>query len=158
MQQNVVDNLESQRALARESLFMGAKITVGTSPVAVSTVIRNLSAGGAMIDCPAGLKKGDEVVTHLRNIGEVPGKVAWIHAGRAGVMFAYCVDPDEARTAIKRTALAKPTIKGASLSPLSKGAVVEVHAPGMGVLRGTIEFVENKRMSLIFEKSLLNDY
>lgn len=156
MKHSVISSGESQRGLVRDSLFMGGKITIGASPVAVSTVIRNLSAGGAMIDSPTGLRKGDFVITHLRNLGEVPGKVAWVHDGRAGVTFDFRIDPDEARAASKRPGLAKPIVQHSVLAPLTKGAVVEVNVPGIGLLRGTVEWLEDKRMSLTFERSLLN--
>lgn len=156
MKHSVISSGESQRGLTRDSLFMGAKITIGSSPVAVSTVIRNLSAGGAMIDSPTGLKKDDFVITHLRNLGEVPGKVAWVHDGRAGVTFDFRIDPDEARSAVKRPGSAKPIVQHSILSPLTKGSIVEVNIPGVGVVRGTVEWLEDKRMSLTFERSLLN--
>ena len=156
MKHSVISEGESQRNQTRDSRFMGAKITFGSSAVAISTVIRNLSAGGAMIDSPAGLKKDDYVVTHLRNLGEVPGKVAWVHDGRAGVTFDFRIDPDDVRSAIKRTGVAKPIVQQTVLSPLTKGSVVEVNVPGVGILRGTVEWLEDKRMSLTFERSLLN--
>jgi len=154
----VISSGESQRGLTRDSLFMGAKITIGSSPVAVSTVIRNLSAGGAMIDSPVGLKKDDYVITHLRNLGEVPGKVAWVHDGRAGVTFDFRIDPDDVRAAVKRPGLGKPIVKHSTLAPLEKGSMVEVNVPGIGILRGTVDWLEDKRMTLSFERSLLNFY
>lgn len=124
MKHSVIDEGASQREQMRDSLSMGAKISIGTSPVAVSTVIRNLSPGGAMIDSPIGLKKGDRVITHLRNLGEVPGNVAWVHEGRAGVMFDFRIDPDDVRTAIKKPGAAKPIVQHSVLSPLTKGSIV----------------------------------
>jgi len=153
---SVIDMGESQREQTRESLFMGAKITIAKSPVAVPTVIRNLSATGAMIDSPVGLRPNDEVTTHLRNLGEVPGRVAWVHNGRAGIMFDFRIDPDDVRTAIKRPGAAKPIVQGLVLAPLTKGSVVEVNIPGIGHIRGTVEWLEDKRMTLCFERSLLS--
>ncbi len=156
MEHSVISSGESQREQNRDSLFMGAKITIGTSPVAVSTVIRNLSAGGVMIDSPVGLKKGDRVVTHLRNLGEVPGDVAWVHNGRAGVMFDFRIEPDDVRSTIKRTGVVKSVVQGSSLAPIAKGTLVEVNVPGVGQMRGTVDWIEDKRMTLSFEKSLFN--
>ena len=156
MKHSAISTGESQREQARDSLFMGAKITIGSSPVAVSTVIRNLSTGGAMIDCPTGLKKDDHIVTHLRTLGEVPGKVAWVHDGRAGVTFDFRIDPDDVRTSIKRPGTTQTIIKQGSFTPLAKGSVVEVSVPGLGQLRGTVEWIEDKRLSLTFERSLFH--
>ena len=154
MEHSVVKSGESQRELTRDSLFMGAKMSISGSPVAITTVIRNLSAGGVMVDAPVGLKKQERVVTHLRNLGEVIGTVAWVHNGRAGVMFDEQINPDDVRSTIKKTSGAPKIIKGASLAPLSKGSSVEVNVPGIGTLRGTVDWIEDTRMGLSFEHSL----
>lgn len=155
MKHSVITSGESQRERTRDSLFMGAKVTVGQSPIAVSTVIRNLSAGGVMIDAPTTLKKNDVVISHLRNIGDVRGTVAWVHNGRAGIMFDQPIDPEEVRSSIKKPSEIKPIVNGAVLSPLAKGSFVDVMIPGFGTFRGSVDWVEDKRMGLSFERSLL---
>ena len=152
VEHSVVNTEEMQRERTRDSLFMGAKVTVGASAVAVSTVIRNLSDGGVMIDSPTGIQKGQRVTTHLKNIGEVSGTVAWVHNGRAGVMFDEKIDPDEVRSSIKKPTA--PVAQGTVLKPLTKGALVGVNVPGLGTFRGTIDWVEDKSMCISFERSL----
>ncbi len=156
MKHSAITAGESQRERMRDSLFMGAKITIGASPVAVSTVIRNLSDGGVMIDSPVGLKKGQRVTTHLRNVGDVAGSVAWVHNGRAGVMFDAKISPEDVRSSIKKTTLPPPPLQGTGLALLAKGSVVDVVVPGVGQMRGTVDWIEDKRMSLSFERSLSN--
>jgi len=49
--------------------------------------IRNLSAGGVMIECPLPLAVDDPVELHLRSGSHVRGTVRWAKEGQAGVAF-----------------------------------------------------------------------
>lgn len=49
--------------------------------------IRNLSAGGVMLECPLPLVVNDEIELHLRSGRHVTGQVRWVDEGRAGVAF-----------------------------------------------------------------------
>jgi hypothetical protein len=147
---------DMQRERTRDSLFMGAKVTIGSSSVAVSTVVRNLSDGGMMIDSPAGIQKDQRITTHLKHVGDVQGSVAWVHNGRAGIMFDTKIDPEEVRSGLKKGISATSVTAGAVLSPLAKGSVVEVNIPGLGSFRGAIDWVDDKAMGVSFERSLLN--
>ena len=158
MEHSVVNAGETQRERTRDSLFMGAKITIGNSLAAVSTVIRNLSPGGVMIDCPTGLKKDQRVTTHLRNVGEVGGTVCWVHNGRAGVMFDEQIDPEDVRRTVGKP---KPegvqaAVAGVFSVQLAKGVVLDVLVPGIGSIKGTVDWVEEKRMGISFDRSLFH--
>jgi len=59
--------------------------------------IRNISAGGLMADCTLPLATGQEVEFDIRNIGAVPGRIAWADGQRIGVAFDAPIDPQLAR-------------------------------------------------------------
>jgi hypothetical protein len=42
-------------------------------------------------------KAGEAVTIHVRGLGDVAGKVAWVRGGRIGVIFDAEVDPKLAR-------------------------------------------------------------
>ncbi len=139
-----------QRALVRDSIFLGAKITLCSSQALVTTVVRNLSEGGAMIDCPAGLKKDARIKTHLRNLGEVPGTVMWVNNGRAGVMFDERINPDEVRATPKKTITAALPAHGSARPSLAKGMTVNIMVPGIGSLSAVVDWVDERQMGLSF--------
>ena len=85
-----------QRSRGRDSLFLAARLTVGEKP-AIDIRVRNLSAGGLMIDNAPFMTIGTALVIELRNIGAVPGTVAWYTEGRAGIAFDAPIDPIKAR-------------------------------------------------------------
>ncbi|WP_375402377.1 PilZ domain-containing protein [uncultured Sphingomonas sp.] len=85
-----------QRSRRRDSLLLNARMSVAGQPVA-DIRIRNLSAGGLMIDNAVPMEIGTTLVIELRNVGAVPGKVAWYAEGRAGIAFDAPIDPIKAR-------------------------------------------------------------
>lgn len=92
----VTESEQGQRQEKRDSLFLSAIVTiegVNTFP----TRVRNLSAGGMMIDIARDTPVGTSLVAEIRGIGEVAGRIAWTAPGRAGVAFAEEVDPRLAR-------------------------------------------------------------
>lgn len=92
------DDLEGagKRARRRESLFLAAWLCVeDRKPIEVR--IRNLSEGGLMAEGAPPLAIGTPVVIENRNLGRVPGKIAWFVEGRAGVAFDAAIDPKKAR-------------------------------------------------------------
>ena len=88
---------QSKRAEKRDSLFLSATVSIEKAP-AFSTRVRNLSAGGMMIDAPHELSPGTAVAAEMRGIGNVAGRVAWFSLGRAGIAFDKDIDPRLART------------------------------------------------------------
>lgn len=91
------DTDHSKRQEKRDSLFLSATVRVGDR-APFSTRVRNLSAGGMMIDAAAELAVGTTVTAEMRGIGMVEGKIAWFSPGRAGVAFDAEIDPRMART------------------------------------------------------------
>jgi PilZ domain len=91
------DTPESHREKARDSLFLSAEVIFDDSPKQYTVRIRNISAGGMMIDVTAPRDKGLGVTATLKNIGEVRGKVVWSTAKRIGITFEQEIDPNLAR-------------------------------------------------------------
>jgi hypothetical protein len=93
----MVDSKQGQRQEKRDSLFLSATVKIeGGRPF--STRVRNLSAGGMMIDVSNDPVPGTPLVAELRGIGEIAGRIAWASPGRAGVAFAEEIDPRLARS------------------------------------------------------------
>ena len=90
------DLAAGQRSRKRDSLFLAARLSVGGKP-ATDIRVRNLSEGGLMIDNAPIMAIGTALVVELRNIGAVPGTVAWYTEGRAGIAFNVPIDPIRAR-------------------------------------------------------------
>jgi hypothetical protein len=86
--------------------------------------IRNLSAGGLMADCTLALQQGQAVEFDIRNIGIVPGRIAWADGQRIGVAFDLAIDPQLAR---------KPVGTKASDSRLVPPTNLRVRRPGLRI-------------------------
>lgn len=85
-----------QRSRKRDSLFLAARLSIGGGkPIDIR--VRNLSEGGLMIDNAPPMATDASLVVELRNIGAVPGRVAWYTEGRAGIAFDVPIDPIKAR-------------------------------------------------------------
>jgi PilZ domain len=92
----MMDSKQGQRQEKRDSLFLSAVVKIdGGKPF--STRVRNLSAGGMMIDVANDPVPGTPLVAEVRGIGEIVGRIAWSSPGRAGVAFAEDIDPRLAR-------------------------------------------------------------
>lgn len=90
----------SQRARARDSLFLMAQLQfVGEAKVR-DVRVRNLSEGGLMVDCVSVKDPGTAVTLDVRGIGKVAGKVAWCTEGRVGIALDRPIDPRKARKPI----------------------------------------------------------
>ena len=91
----------------RDSLLLMARLRVaGHQPIDVR--VRNLSAGGLMVELPYPIASEGEVEVEVRGIGWVTGRIAWQTEGRAGIAFDREIDPQRAR---KSPGDAKPTVK-----------------------------------------------
>ena len=84
------------RAATRLNFFLAAHLVCDDGRE-VNARVRNLSAGGMMIDTTVALTPGTMVRAEIRGVGQVPGEVAWAHAGRVGISFAVEIDPGRAR-------------------------------------------------------------
>jgi hypothetical protein len=89
---------QSKRQEKRDSLFLSATVKIESGKPFV-TRVRNLSAGGMMIDVTNDPAPGALLVAEVRGIGEIAGRIAWSSPGRAGVAFAEEIDPRLARSA-----------------------------------------------------------
>ncbi len=112
------DDLEEERKFGhlrsepRDSMFLMAVLRrPGGDDVTIK--VRNLSAGGMMAECPVSFSRGEVIVTELRGIGVVGGRIAWTAGGRVGVAFDDPIDPRLARKPLTSSApqpnLVKPS-------------------------------------------------
>lgn len=88
---------EHTRVTARESFFLAATVRFEGEPQAMPVRIRNLSAGGMMIDHAVPRDPGLAVAAELKTIGRIDGKVAWSGERRMGINFDRPIDPQRAR-------------------------------------------------------------
>lgn len=88
---------EDGGARGRDSLFMMAQLRFEGERATRDVRMRNLSAGGLMVDCARVKEPGTAVELELRGIGQVTGKVAWCTEGRIGIALDRQIDPRLAR-------------------------------------------------------------
>jgi hypothetical protein len=96
----------AQRKEARDSLLLVAQFRIKGEAETEQVRVRNLSAGGVMIelsDTLAGIEPDIEVELEMRGIGRISGRIAWTAVGRAGVAFDRQVDPKKARKPVGRS-------------------------------------------------------
>lgn len=84
---------EAKRGQNRDSLFVKAVLRFPVGGEEREVRVRNISAGGLMAEAPLRTPRGDTIEVHLRNIGWVTGKVAWVAESRFGIAFDYPIDP-----------------------------------------------------------------
>lgn len=82
-----------KREQNRDSMFVKAVLRFPTSGDEREVRVRNISSGGLMAEAPLRTPRGDPIEVHLRNIGWVSGKVAWVAESRFGIAFDYPIDP-----------------------------------------------------------------
>lgn len=85
------------RSVARDSLFLLADIRIEQGPDIHRVRVRNLSDGGMMAEGNLKVQRGHRVDVTLRNIGSVPGSVAWVQDDRFGIAFDEEIDSQKAR-------------------------------------------------------------
>ena len=86
-------DMDVKRGQNRDSLFVKAVLRFPVSGDEREVRVRNISAGGLMAEAPLRTPRGDPIEVHLRNIGWVSGKVAWVTESRFGIAFDYPIDP-----------------------------------------------------------------
>ena len=90
------------RNVARDSLFLFAELGFEGRVDRIRVKVRNLSAGGMMADGGGiDVARGDRITVNLRNVGAVPGTVAWVQGSRFGIAFENEIDPKLPRTAVE---------------------------------------------------------
>ncbi len=87
---------QGKRQKKRDSLFLSATVRIADGEPFL-TRVRNLSAGGMMIDVGTDPVNGTIVSAEIRGIGQIGGRIAWSSPGRAGVAFDAEIDPRLAR-------------------------------------------------------------
>lgn len=92
--------VENQEVRARDSLFLLADLTIDGSSEQHKVKVRNLSAGGMMVESDLDVIQGQRIMALLRNIGPVRGEIAWARSGRFGVAFDRPIDPKLARNPV----------------------------------------------------------
>jgi len=85
------------RQIARDSLFVLADMRVDGLAQEHRIKVRNLSDGGMMGEGAVRVRRGSAVEVNIRNLGWVPGTVAWVQDSRFGVAFNEAIDPRLAR-------------------------------------------------------------
>lgn len=88
------------RNIDRDSLFLIADLAFEGGEKTVRAKVRNLSAGGMMVEADQRVKRGQRVAVDLRNIGPVAGVVVWVRAPKFGIAFEEEIDPKLARTQV----------------------------------------------------------
>lgn len=81
----------------RDSMFVKASVQCERIQHAFDVVVRNVSAGGMLVDTKLDLLNGDRVKVLLAPIGEVPGRIVWVQPGRFGVAFDVTINPQMVR-------------------------------------------------------------
>jgi hypothetical protein len=96
------DSAAQQREAVRDSMFLHATVSALNGTTEFVGRVRNLSAGGMMVETPVELAPGEGIACELRGIGRVDGRVAWSAEGRLGIAFDAAIDPRQARRPIGR--------------------------------------------------------
>lgn len=116
------DAAEQAREQSRESTFLSAIVSFDGSPRKLDVRVRNVSAGGMMVDMAGKRETGAALTVELKNIGEVRGTVAWSTENRMGISFDEEIDPQLAR--YKPTAIEAPGYKRPYTEPRRPGLSV----------------------------------
>jgi hypothetical protein len=107
------------RRARRSHVLMAASIEA--DGVAVAVKLRNLSAEGALVEGDTLPGVGRPVIFRKKELN-LPGRVAWVSAGRAGIAFDTNLDPESVMRHVPRTKpqpkldFRRPRIKASALS------------------------------------------
>lgn len=86
------------RNIARDSLLLLAEARLDGASEVFRIKVRNLSGGGMMAEGQMSVVPGNHLQINLRNIGWVPGAVAWVQGDRCGIAFNHEIDPRRVRS------------------------------------------------------------
>lgn len=95
-----VDHHSGSRADERRHMMLQASMHADHLAKDEPIRIRNISAGGLMAVSRHVVRRGERVTIALQGIGEVAGRVAWVHGERFGVSFARAINPNLVRQAV----------------------------------------------------------
>lgn len=93
----MTDTADGKRQAKRDSLFLRARLSIAGDPP-IDVRVRNLSAGGMLVDIDGLVTPGDAVEGELRGVGPISGMVARVAPRQAGIAFDEAIDPTRART------------------------------------------------------------
>lgn len=103
------------RTRRRDSLFLSARVSITGIPGEHDARVRNLSAGGLMVELDRVAEPGTAVALAMRGLGDLTGQVAWCTHGRIGIALDSPIDPKLARKPVGLGAstpdYAKPLLK-----------------------------------------------
>ena len=83
---------QTNRRSRRSNVLL--KATLEAPGGSLEVVLRNLSQDGALIQCDDVPEQGTRVLFHRQGLS-VPGRIAWSHAGLAGLEFDFPLYPKE---------------------------------------------------------------
>lgn len=95
-------HVDQQRETVRDSLFIQATLSALNGDMVMIGRVRNLSAGGMMVDAPAMPEINEKFGIELRGVGYITGRVAWARDGRVGFAFDTPINPKAARIPVGR--------------------------------------------------------
>lgn len=82
----MIDRHDNRRH-ERDSLFLVAELRLERDGAPHQVKLRNISDSGLMAEGGMRVSRGRKVWIELRNIGLVPGSVAWAAGDRCGIAF-----------------------------------------------------------------------
>ena len=85
------------RQIARDSLFVMARMRLNGAADEHRIRVRNLSSGGLMAEGMVKVVPGLPLEIEIRNVGWVEGSVAWVQDNRFGIAFRQEIDPQVVR-------------------------------------------------------------
>jgi hypothetical protein len=92
---------EEQRSATRHPLIWSGELHYGSNSWRVR--LRNISATGALLDCPGALRVGSEATLSLDKAGDVTAEVSWIVGDHVGLRFTELFD-------LRRLSQCKPQV------------------------------------------------
>lgn len=93
-------NAGEVRSRKRDSMFMVARLRITGRDGVHDVRVRNLSAGGMMLEHDCIAEPGTPVLLEMRGLGELGGQVAWCTRGRLGIALDQPIDPQRARVPV----------------------------------------------------------
>lgn len=91
------------RSDRRDSLLLSATLFENGNDTAWQVRVRNLSAGGLMVEHRTLFPRGTPVEIELRGVGKVAGRIAWTVDDRIGIAFDEPIDPILVRKPVDST-------------------------------------------------------
>lgn len=82
-----------KRQRARDITVLTARVSLDSDSAVHEVRVRNLSAGGLMIELDTVADVGTPIMINLDGIGDVSGKIAWCTQGRIGIALNRLIDP-----------------------------------------------------------------